>query len=373
MSFTSNRLLRSSEIWMQHGQILTGEASSDQFGTSVAVNSAGDRIVVGAPFNDGGGTDSGSVRVYSYSGGSWSQLGQDIDGAAGNQTGVSVAMNSVGDRIVVGSLTTAVKVYSYNGSSWVQLGVGIEQGTGYIDMNSTGDRIAINLGLGGAVGVYSYNGSAWALVGNSSINYNSAESISLNSAGDRIVIGAPLANDGDGLVGVFSYNGSSWSQLGSDINPGDIYVGSAVSINSTGNIISFRRNGNYDGAIETYSYNGSSWVQLGQTILGQRNLGAYSWGNLTNKYAMSKQGDRIVVGYNGSSGNTPPPVYSTIVTPKSIVIYQYTNSSWIVEDRILNNSGTSFSTNNTGSKIVWGNPSDSSNRGAVKTYFNSKF
>ena len=32
--------------------------------------------------NDGNGSASGHVRVYEYSGGSWSQLGSDIDGEA---------------------------------------------------------------------------------------------------------------------------------------------------------------------------------------------------------------------------------------------------------------------------------------------------
>ena len=38
------------------------------------------KSLLGLTGNDGGGPDGGHVRVYEYSGGSWSQLGGDIDG-----------------------------------------------------------------------------------------------------------------------------------------------------------------------------------------------------------------------------------------------------------------------------------------------------
>ena len=59
--------------------------------------------MIGAYHNDGNGTKSGHVRIYQYSSGSWSQLGSDIDGEAeGDEFGLSVAMNDAGDRIAVG-------------------------------------------------------------------------------------------------------------------------------------------------------------------------------------------------------------------------------------------------------------------------------
>ena len=51
-------------------------------GISVSMNSAGDRVAIGAYGNDGTATDAGHVRIYQYASGSWSQLGSDIDGEA---------------------------------------------------------------------------------------------------------------------------------------------------------------------------------------------------------------------------------------------------------------------------------------------------
>ena len=48
----------------------------------------------------------GSVRIYQYSSliTTWTQLGQDIDGEGVNYNfGYSVSMNSVGDRVAIGA------------------------------------------------------------------------------------------------------------------------------------------------------------------------------------------------------------------------------------------------------------------------------
>ena len=88
----------------QIGSDLNGEAGGDESGVSVSIDSDGDRIAIGANLNDGTGTDAGHVRVYEYSGGSWSQLGADIDGErAGDLFGVSVSLDSDGSHVAIGA------------------------------------------------------------------------------------------------------------------------------------------------------------------------------------------------------------------------------------------------------------------------------
>ena len=50
----------------QLGDDIDGEAAGDRSGdgTSVSMNSAGDRVAIGAPHNDGTGAGAGHVRVY---------------------------------------------------------------------------------------------------------------------------------------------------------------------------------------------------------------------------------------------------------------------------------------------------------------------
>ena len=99
------------------------------------MNSDGDRVAIGATGNDGNGSYSGHVRVYEYSGGSWSQLGSDIDGEdAGDYSG-RVSMNSDGDRVAIGAsgmmvmalpqvMFESMNILEVPGLSWVVILMG---------------------------------------------------------------------------------------------------------------------------------------------------------------------------------------------------------------------------------------------------------
>ena len=88
----------------QLGSDIDGEAAWDGSGGSVSMNSAGDRVAIGATENDGTASNAGHVRVYEYSNSSWTQLGSDIDGeAGGDYSGGAVSMNSAGDRVAIGA------------------------------------------------------------------------------------------------------------------------------------------------------------------------------------------------------------------------------------------------------------------------------
>jgi hypothetical protein len=90
--------------WTQIGGDIDGEALGDQSGTSVAISSDGTTVAIGAPFNDGAGSDAGQVRVYQNIGGTWMQFGGDIDGeAASDQSGYSVAISSDGNTVAIGA------------------------------------------------------------------------------------------------------------------------------------------------------------------------------------------------------------------------------------------------------------------------------
>jgi hypothetical protein len=73
-------------------------AAGDNFGHSVAINC--NRIVVGAPYDDDNGAESGSVYIYKLDGTLVKKI-TDVNGSAGNNFGFSVAVNC--GRIVVGA------------------------------------------------------------------------------------------------------------------------------------------------------------------------------------------------------------------------------------------------------------------------------
>ena len=124
----------------QLGSDINGEAASDQSGYSVSMSSDGTIVAIGAPYNDGNGSNSGHVRVYEYSGSSWSQLGADINGeAASDSSGYSVSLSSDGTIVAIGangndgngSSSGHVRVYQYSSGSWTQLGADIDGEAAY--------------------------------------------------------------------------------------------------------------------------------------------------------------------------------------------------------------------------------------------------
>jgi hypothetical protein len=107
--------LESDQSWTMVGSRIDGESSGDKSGNSISLRylsaSSSLRLAIGATYNDGNGVNAGHVRVYSYSGASWEQLGRDLNGESGavnyyfdgDRFGYSVDMSSDGLRVAVGS------------------------------------------------------------------------------------------------------------------------------------------------------------------------------------------------------------------------------------------------------------------------------
>ena len=94
----------SSSSWSQLGDDIDGESYGDESGTSVSLSSDGMTVAIGAIENYGGSSSSGHVRIYEYASSSWTQTGGDIDGEAYNdKSGTSVSLSSDGSILAVGA------------------------------------------------------------------------------------------------------------------------------------------------------------------------------------------------------------------------------------------------------------------------------
>ncbi|MGB1216359.1 MAG: T9SS type A sorting domain-containing protein, partial [Saprospiraceae bacterium] len=206
-------------IWTQIGADIIGEASGNFSGRAVSLSSDGTYLAIGAPNNGGNGANSGHVRIYQISGGTWTQVGPDIDGeASGDYSGGSVSLSSNGARVAIGATTNAgngtnsghVRIYEMSGGSWTQVGTDID-------------------------GAAAYD--------------NSGSSVSLSDDGTLLVIGAHY-NDANGAnsghVRIYEESGGTWTQTGIDIN-GEAaanYSGSSVAVSSDGTHIAIGAFGN---------------------------------------------------------------------------------------------------------------------------------
>ena len=312
--------------WKKLGSDIDGEASGDQFGESVSISSDGSIIAIGAENNDGNGSNSGHVRVYEWNGAAWVQRGIDIDGeASSDYSGTSVSLSSDGSIVAIGagnndgngSNSGHVRVYEWNGSTWLQKGSDIDgEASGdksglSVSISSDGSIVAIgaryNDGNGsnsGHVRVYEWNGSAWVqrgsdIDGEASSDY-SGTSVSLNSDGSVVAIGAPdnTGGLGGGHVRVYEWNGTIWSQVGSDLDGkwGDKF-GTSVALNDDGKFISVGSPHFSKGLTEVFQYVDGYWKNIAY-LAGE---GSFDYsGKVT---AISGNGSIVVTSSNENDGN----------------------------------------------------------------------
>ena len=118
--------------WVQKGTDIDGEANGDYSGLSISMPDA-NTVAIGAQRNDGNGVESGHVRIYNWNGSAWVQKGIDIDGDTHySWLGYSVSMPDT-NTVAIGAIgddengydSGSVRIYSWNGSAWMQLGVDI--------------------------------------------------------------------------------------------------------------------------------------------------------------------------------------------------------------------------------------------------------
>jgi hypothetical protein len=118
----------SSNTWGDQKKIVASDgAASDNFGTAVAMSETG-HLVVGAPWDDDKGSDSGAVYLYTLhsSSNTWGDQKKIVasDGAAGDEFGRAVAMSGTGHLVVgapydddKGTNAGAVYLFTLNSST----------------------------------------------------------------------------------------------------------------------------------------------------------------------------------------------------------------------------------------------------------------
>ncbi|MDC0204773.1 hypothetical protein OAJ65_03150, partial [Flavobacteriales bacterium] len=385
----------------QIGQDIDGEAAGDYSGRSVSMSADGNTVAIGAPYNNGNGSNSGHVRIYNYNGSAWNQIGQDIDGAAYDESGRSVSLSSDGNTVAIsapdnwnslGVYAGTVRIYNWNGSSWNQLGTDIDGETQHdqsgtsVSLSSDGNILAIgasgNDGNGsnsGHVRIYNFNGSAWTQLGQDidgeAADDYSGHSISMSNDGNTVAIGAPN-NDGNGNnsghARIYNYNGTSWIQVGQDIDgeSANDYNGFSVSISSDGNTVAMSAHDNDGngfasiGHVRVYKYNGTSWVQQGGDIDGEAQGDDSGF-----SVSLSSDGNTVAIGAVNNDGNGS--------SSGQVRIYNYDGSSWnqlgydIDGEAASDNSGWSVSLNSDGNSVAigaWGNDGNGTDAGHVRVY-----
>jgi hypothetical protein len=313
-----------SDLW--NGFASPDDAINDYYGSSVAISYANVAskyyIIVGSPFDDDKGVDSGSVYVYTNQSMKMSKITAS-DGTAGDMFGISVACSTNGKTIAVGSpyhdLVAAdagnVYIFKWDGTMWLQYtriyssaaagqnygrDVGISA-NGNIVISPIQNKIIVN----------KWNGSSWVeSVITSSAPYLYAVAISADGNTIAGTVKSVANPPTPGHVYIYNWSGSVWnsSLLTSPVSDGEDAYGCDVAISADGNIIVVGASdddvkGINSGAIYKYKWNGSSWDYT-KNYAYNATAGTYFGGAVS----ISLDGKTIVVGSpndnNGNIGHT---------------------------------------------------------------------
>lgn len=320
--------------WAQIGEDIDGEAEFDNSGCSVSLSSDGSIVAIGANGNDGNGSSAGHVRIYQNSGGTWTQIGEDIDGEAeGDQSGYSVSLSSDGSMVAIGAPYNGgngvwaghVRIYQNTSGTWTQVGADIDAESegdysGFsVSLSSDGSTVAVgapyNQGSGylaGHVRVFQYTDGTWTQMGadiDAEVAFdNCGTSVSLNSDGSTVAIGAPY-NEGNGYwaghVRIFQNTGGTWTQVGSDIDgeAEDDKSGYAVSLSDDGATVAigayYNDGSSFEsGHVRIYENSGGIWVQVGADIDGEAEYDESGY-----SVCLSDDGSTVAIGAFFNDGN----------------------------------------------------------------------
>jgi len=308
-------------VWNQSGADIDGEAANDYSGWSVALSADGNTAIVGAPNNDGNGTDSGQARVFTWDGSAWNQRGADIDGEAANDFfGWSVALSADGNTAIVGAPENAsngnasgqVRIFTWDGIAWTQLGADIdgEAANDYsgwsVALSEDGNTAIVgapnNNGNGddsGQARIFTWDGIAWTQLGadidGEAIDDLSGSSVALSADGSTAIVGAPNNAGDSGQARLFAWDGIAWTQLGADIDgeaAGDFF-GWSVALSADGStaIVGAPNNAGGSGQARLFAWDGSAWTQRGADIDGE-----VAGDNSGRSVALSADGNTAIIG-----------------------------------------------------------------------------
>jgi hypothetical protein len=237
-------------------QKLDGGMDSVNFGRSICFNKEGNIIFIGGKNNYG---TNGTVWIFTGNNLNYT-LKQKISSPNSTEFGYSIDSNDLGNVFVVGD------PYLNSGAAWILTG----------------------------------NQTSWSpakiIYGTNNAN-RFGSSVSIDGKGNNIIVGADYSNNYSGLAFLFTGSEKNWgtSKILSGNNKN--YFGNSVSINSIGNktIIGSYGSNDFSGAISIYSFIGNDWIN--EKEISGNNLS----GNFGSAVSFNNSGNIFIIGERNAS------------------------------------------------------------------------
>lgn len=275
-------------------------------GWSTALSSNGNVMVTGDP-NSVTGTSS-KVYTFTYSGGSWSQLGTYLtDNVAGFGARVAISADGLTVAVMNGNNKT-VYVYQRSGSTYtLQLtsafpGINPDpQYAGGLALSADGNVLVVGEPVVDKVTTYLRSGSTWTRGPQGSGAGNMGQSVAISADKSLIFAGSPNFGGRGGYI--FSRTDFSLTQLATVSNGSSVQGhGWSCGFSADGLTLAMGANGFSSGtqAVVIVKASSASWasqsIQSNVTWGGASSLNGYS-------LALSADGNVLAIGDPGTTGN----------------------------------------------------------------------
>ena len=308
-------------------QITAGDgAAQDYFGGAVAIS--GIYAVAGARGDDDNGADSGAVYIFKRDGTVWIQQVKltPSDGDAGDRFGSCVAIS--GDYVIVGapfdddngSDSGAAYIFKRDGTTWTQQAK-LKAGNAAEDLLGTSVSICGEYALVGIPGdddngadagtacIFRRNGTTWSVHARLTAGDGAAEDTfgaAVSITGTHAIVGTPGDDDngsGSGSAYIFNLDGDSWREQQKIIaadGAADDAFGTAVSLFADHGIVGAPQNndnGACSGSACIFKLNGGIWSEQQKLIAGD--------GAAEDRFGISvaMSENWVVVGARGDADN----------------------------------------------------------------------
>ncbi len=311
-------------------------AAGDSFGFSVSID--GDTAIAGALNDRDSGVQSGSVYIYQYSEGAWSEQDKlrPLDGRNQDEFGYSVSIS--GDTAIVGAYSHtadglfdsgAAYVFTRSGEVWTQQAKLLPGDAAPDDVFGWAVAVDGDTAVVGAVGadsigsntgaayVFTRTGGVWteqAKLSPDTWTLNGMFGFAVAVEGDTVGVGMPRAGDiatRAGAAYVFTRSGGVWTQqaklLASDAELRDEF-GFSVALSGDTMLIGARDddndNGSRAGSAYIFTRSGGTWTEHTKLLASDGTAGNF-FGD-----AVALAGDVALVGARNGSGSGAAYVFT---------------------------------------------------------------
>jgi len=286
--------------WLEQDKLLASDGTAEDYFGYVSID--GDYAIVGAPWDDDNGNESGSAYVFKRSGTAW---------------------------------TEQAKLFASDGAKWQCFGYHVSISGDYSVVGAYGDFD--NGFFSGSAYVFKRSGTAWTeqaklLASDGAIEDCFGGSVSID--GDYVIVGASYDDDNGNMSGsayVFKRSGTAWTEqaklLPSDGAAGD-WFGGSVSIDGDYVIVGASYdddNGNMSGSAYVFKRSGTAWTEQAKLLPSDGAAGDWFGGSV------SIDGDYVIVGasYDDDNGNMSGSAY----------VFKRSGTAWTQQAKLLPSDG----------------------------------